>query len=342
VCVTGAALVFRIDMQRALHSDLFTATDGPPADAATILDSLRDAYPNDRVSFIDAPSTARPTYLGYVQRGQEYLPVLIDPVSARVLGEVPDRSFVTTLQDLHFDLLAGRTGRMINGAGAVLLLALCATGIVIWWPGVAGWRRGVGVDFRRAWRRVNWELHSATGIWTVTLIAMWAVSGLYFAFPTPFRNAVHAISPLTVVAVPQSDPSQATRFSRPSGRDLIARARAHVPDQAVARVVPPVDDTAAFVVMFSPVTPVPEGQPALTSVYLDQYIGARLPDPAPAAASVGDLIMRWLAPLHVGNFGGIGLKIVWLVLGLAPPLLFATGFLMWWTRVVRPRVSRDD
>ena len=27
----------------------------------------------------------------------------------------------------------------------------------------------------------------------------------------------------------------------------------------------------------------------------------------------------------------------WLVLGLAPPLLFVTGFIMWWTRVVRSR-----
>ena len=53
--------------------------------------------------------------------------------------------------------------------------------------------------------------------------------------------------------------------------------------------------------------------------------------------SLGDLIMRWAAPLHVGNFGGLPIKITWSILGLAPPLLFVTGFIMWWTRVVRPR-----
>ena len=41
VCVTGAALVFRINMQRAVHPDLLTSSgDGPPANIATVLERL--------------------------------------------------------------------------------------------------------------------------------------------------------------------------------------------------------------------------------------------------------------------------------------------------------------
>ena len=47
--------------------------------------------------------------------------------------------------------------------------------------------------------------------------------------------------------------------------------------------------------------------------------------------------MAWVAPLHVGNFAGNAVRVVWLVLGLSPAVLFVTGFIMWWTRVVRPR-----
>jgi len=62
VCVTGAALVFRIDMQRALNPDLFTPTaSGPAADPVAIMESVTKAYPNERLSGIDAPSTERPT-----------------------------------------------------------------------------------------------------------------------------------------------------------------------------------------------------------------------------------------------------------------------------------------
>jgi uncharacterized iron-regulated membrane protein len=47
----------------------------------------------------------------------------------------------------------------------------------------------------------------------------------------------------------------------------------------------------------------------------------------------------WIAPLHVGSFGGLGVRLSWMMLGLAPPMMFVTGFIMWWRRVVRPRWS---
>jgi uncharacterized iron-regulated membrane protein len=337
VCITGAALVFRIDMQRALHPALFTPSAGPPADAATMLESVRDTFPRHRVSGIDAPTTARPTYLAYVTNDEGFLTLLFDPVTAAFLGELPERSFVRTIQDLHFDLLAGRTGRVVNGIGGLLLLALCMTGLVIWWPGIASWRRGFSVDFRRSWKRVNWELHGAVGIWTGALIAMWAVTGVYFAFPSQFRATVNAISPLSVAARAPSSGASIAGMPAPSWRELIETARKQVPNQHVARVIPPSNDKAAFLVTFSPVAPSPLGPAKLTSVYLDQYTGAVLPTAPAGARTFGDLVMEWVSPLHVGNFGGMPVRIAWLALGLAPPLLFVTGFIMWWTRVVRPR-----
>jgi uncharacterized iron-regulated membrane protein len=337
VCATGSALVFRIDMQRALHPELFTPGPGAEADAATVLESVRDAFPAWRVSGIDAPTTARPTYLAYVANDDRFLTLLVDPASARILGELPERSVVRTIQDLHFDLLGGRTGRIVNGIGAMLMLVLCVTGLVIWWPGVANWRRGFTVDFRRNWKRVNWDLHSATGICTVLLISMWSVTGVYFAFPSQFRAAVNAMSPLTVSTAPQSKLEGAGTAAKPSWRELIERARQRVPDQFVARVIPPSSDRGAFLVMFSPIKPSPAGGAELTSVYLDQYTGAPLAEAARAQRSAGDVVMDWVAPLHVGNFGGLFVRVAWLILGLAPPLLFVTGFIMWWTRVVRPR-----
>ena len=102
-------------------------------------------------------------------------------------------------------------------------------------------------------------------------------------------------------------------------------------------MVTPYDEKAAFLVMFSPVAPYSAGGAALTSVYLDQYTGKLLEQAATTERSAGDVIMQWVAPLHVGNFGGNGVRAAWLILGLSPPLMFVTGFIMWWTRVVRPR-----
>jgi uncharacterized iron-regulated membrane protein len=43
--------------------------------------------------------------------------------------------------------------------------------------------------------------------------------------------------------------------------------------------------------------------------------------------------------LHLGSFGGWPVKALWVVLGLAPMFLAVTGVLMWWNRVVSPRLA---
>lgn len=73
-------------------------------------------------------------------------------------------------------------------------------------------------------------------------------------------------------------------------------------------------------------------------VYLDQYSGEVVKVSQPQA-SVGDWIMKWAGPLHVGSFGGWGVRTLWLLFGLAPTVLFVTGFITWWRRVVRPAYS---
>src|SRR5262245_24365734 len=47
------------------------------------------------------------------------------------------------LLGLHDNLLAGETGRRVNGGGALAILMLACTGFVIWWPGIKTWRRSL-------------------------------------------------------------------------------------------------------------------------------------------------------------------------------------------------------
>ncbi|MGE0863976.1 MAG: PepSY-associated TM helix domain-containing protein [Vicinamibacterales bacterium] len=335
VCASGAALVFRIDMQRALHPSLFTPTaSGPLADPVAVMDSVNRAYPRHRLSGVDAPTTLRPTYLAYVTSDDEFRTVLIDPVSTVVLGELPEHPAIRTLQSLHYSLLGGRTGRTVNGIGALVILALCASGLVIWWPGARQWRRGLIVDFSRERPRVIWELHRAAGIWSVAFIALTAVTAVSFVFPSGFRALVNRVSPITAARAPQSsDP--VTASAPPSWRQMIDRARVHAGGRPVARVVLPFGDRGAFLVMFAERSPTPAGS-ELMPIYLDRHTGERLAATA-ATRTWGDAVMARMTPLHVGGVGGQAGRIAWFVLGLSPALLFVSGLVSWWRRVVRPR-----
>lgn len=54
---------------------------------------------------------------------------------------------------------------------------------------------------------------------------------------------------------------------------------------------------------------------------------------------VGDAVLYWLTRLHFGRFS-MATKILWAIVGLVPVVMFVTGSLMWWNRVIRPRGTR--
>jgi uncharacterized iron-regulated membrane protein len=55
----------------------------------------------------------------------------------------------------------------------------------------------------------------------------------------------------------------------------------------------------------------------------------------------GDVVLLWLTRLHFGRWRTGWLKAAWAFIGLVPALMFVTGVVMWWNRVLRKRPSRD-
>ncbi len=53
----------------------------------------------------------------------------------------------------------------------------------------------------------------------------------------------------------------------------------------------------------------------------------------------GDQVLYWFSRLHFGRFGW-ATKVGWAAIGLVPPVMFVTGTIMWWNRVVRPWLAR--
>ncbi len=331
--LTGSILVFRGDLQKLTFPEFFTVDrhGEPDASLNAILAELQNRYPGTQLSGLDYPTRHRATYLAYLTQGSQFRTVFSHPVTAQVIGELPKTSWITRLQDLHYDLLGGRTGRTVSGVAAACLIAMFASGLILWWPGASRWTRSLWIDARAGWRRINWDLHSVTGFWTFALLMIWAISGAEFAFPQPFRNAVTAISPLTVTRAPQSG-SIASSSLEPS--DFIARARSLEPHAKPGRLVMASGDRGSVLVLMARVDHGDFDTSDEISLYFDRYTGALLERRAAAdqSASFGDVIMKWLGPLHTASFGGPIIRVLWAIFGLSFPILAITGFLMWWNR----------
>ena len=341
--ITGSALVFREEMEHALYHDLMEPSAGAYAEPhpGIVAERLRKQFPDYTLTSVFLPGVEIKSVFAYLRKDGRYMAAFVDPAGGGVLGTVrQEESFLRWLQDLHFNLLSGATGRIVNGVGALFLLLLCMTGLVVWWPGIRNWRRGLTVDFSKKWKRVNWDLHSAAGFWTAVLLLMWAVTGAYCAWPREFAALVNCFSPVSVAAVPKPDPRAPAPTTPPPPLDaLLAEARMRSPGAKLAGVVFPASAKGNWVIYMAREA---VGEYETTDYhYFDPRTGKHLAVwRRGLSRSTGDVVMGWLGPLHFGNFGGIGLKILWVILGLTPPVLFVTGFLMYWNRSLSKKWAR--
>ena len=56
--------------------------------------------------------------------------------------------------------------------------------------------------------------------------------------------------------------------------------------------------------------------------------------------TLGGRILRGFSFAHYGNFAGWEVKLLWVILGLTPAILFSTALVMWWNRVLAPALRR--
>ena len=120
-----------------------------------------------------------------LRSGNKRIERLFDPNTGQDLGDprpITGR-VVSWLADLHDNLLAGLTGRTLNGLGAALLVIMSVTGAVLWWPGIKNWRRSLKINRKARFARLNWDLHSAVGFWCFAFVLIWGVSGIYLCLP---------------------------------------------------------------------------------------------------------------------------------------------------------------
>ena len=306
-----------------------------PVGADSAMAALRSSLPGFRVASLVLPQEDGGAYGGFLLSRGQYAFAQVHPVTGDISQVITrQNSWWRFIEDLHNNLLSGRTGRVVNGIGGLSLTLLCLTGIVIWWPGRAGWMRALGVNWNARWPQRLWSLHGAIGMWLLPLTLVITITGVYHTWPQIFRSAVAALLPV-------SGPEQPLHFGeaerqRPARAGaLLDAARNALPDRRVHALQLPATPTAPVrAVMMRP------------SEHVQAFADTVLLHPATAAVvridryverPVGDRVLRWLGVLHAGRFAGWRSEVLWLLAGLMMTTIAVTGLAVWWNRVVRNR-----
>jgi len=200
ISATGSVLVYRNELYVAATPEpVISRGSEPHLNDGQLAEAAMRSYPDHRVTRIVRAHDPDEAVEVWLDRGDETSKRLVDPRSGTDVGSAAATGIwlVSKLIELHADLLAGPTGRKLNGIGALAVLLSAVTGLVIWWPGVKNWRRSLRLHRGVGWKRFNWDLHSAIGFWSFGFVVIFALSGLYLCIPEEFHALADRLDPPT-------------------------------------------------------------------------------------------------------------------------------------------------
>ena len=341
ICVSGSVLVFEQDLLNDAPQ-LPDASTAGPANWDQMVSSAQSANPGSRLANIDMRSANRRVVPIGLSAHERNLVVYVDSVTNQVLKQEDlDKKhwFVETMLALHTELAMGDNGAVAIGAFGALLFVMAMIGIVLWWPGVRGWRRALRINFRGRWVGINFDLHRTFGFWCFLLVAMWGLTGAYFIFPKPFESGIKLFSPMPTLA---QLPASGWKPGDPilSAGALIQRAQTLYPQDKLAYLFMNTSGPQGLVKVFmSPDPSVPMEQ-LEDVVAIHPATGAILSNTSSARWTKGERFSLAVYSVHFGDLGGLAMQILWALLGLVPVVLVITGYVMWWHRTLKKKWSK--
>lgn len=320
--LSGAVLVFHDDLDRLQFPELVKQTQDPEINAC--FGAIKKAYPFAKISnCIPGNPMLFTQYDASYKSGTSPMQVFLDPSSLRILktrGGSDDfrNNSLSWLANFHSTLHLGKTGEWLLGFFALVFLLSILTGLVLFRRSIPA----VLLFHKAAYKRSN--VHQLIGVYALLFNLMIAVSGFWmqrYVFKKDFYSSVNYKPVLNATPVPYFNIDSALKemqqtypdftpaliyFSQSTGgKTAIYGSRStnsYVHSKKMADVI--ALDSAGQVANTRFVT---EIDPA------DRY----------------DIIN---SQLHMGRFGGTGIKILYFVFGLSGAFLSISGFLLWLRR----------
>jgi uncharacterized iron-regulated membrane protein len=331
--LSGATLVFESELERGLHPEVQRVEPvGEPVPLSRVVEAVEQSQGGRTPNRVKIPKRPDAPFEAWMD-GHGEQRVYVHPYSGAVLGARTSRQLLTgTMHDVHTTLLAGETGETVVGVCGLLLIGLCLSGLVLWWPGRRKLAQGFTVRRPLHGRRAFYDLHKLGGVLALVMLLMNGLTGSAFVFPAAYEGVLQFITGTPPRgAAPKAGPAQGEPLPLD---ELLAVADGALPGARTTRVdLPGSPGKPLRVRKRFPEELHPNG---MSYVYVDRYSGAVLRADSTREDTLTARVMALRYPLHTGAWGGLVTRLLAVLLGLFPASLFLTGFLMWLARV-RPR-----
>ncbi|MDZ8032219.1 PepSY-associated TM helix domain-containing protein [Nostoc sp. DedSLP04] len=343
VGLTGSLLVFEQDFDHVAIAQQYghitpQKEQLSPESAIDTIQARYAARTDLKLFRIYLPDTSDTPYIGQLAStdGQR-TEVFVNPYTGKIMGQrLWDQTLIGIMLNLHYTLMAGQTGIIIVGITALLMCILSITGLVLW----PGWRRliaGFKIKFDAHPKRANFDIHKVAGIITVVFLLFTGFTGFCWNFYDLTEPIIYAVTFTSKLSEPVSKPIPGQSTLKLTQQLKIANAA--LPNAVIKSIYfPERPENALQIRMKLPQENIEYGN---SNVYLDQYSGKVLRVDNALKLSLGDRVLNSFVPLHYGTFWGLPSRILYVFVGVAPLILFITGFVMWRYRYQAKTKKRD-
>jgi uncharacterized iron-regulated membrane protein len=320
--VPGAANVRPVGKRLPLEILLQKVEESRPHDSLVTLSSA-----SNRDSFELTPAKA--LNVRTLSPNGDRIQTFINPYTGTILCQYDyQHRFLQKIYDLHANLLGGQQGRTVNAWFAILLLIVSIAGLLLWWRGRKYWWLGFEYRLQGSWKRQSWDLHNLCGFFFFLPLLLLAITGIYYSYESGYARiaAVLTRGPATVPVPlatlypakwkPLDDIIRSAELETPDCRPTIIEFPKHPDESYVIRVRCPYDPEAV----------------GLSYVYVDPPSAQVRSVDRFYQAAPGVRLIRLMTPIHYGDVGGLFTRVLWIIVGLTPGVLFVTSLLMWWNR----------
>jgi uncharacterized iron-regulated membrane protein len=313
--LSGAGIVFQKELDHAIYASLWKVT--PRAEQVSLdamSTSVLTAHRKEPLWFIEVPTQPDLSYVFNQELPNKHRrQTFVNPYTGQILGSrIWEYSIIGFLFTFHHDFFAGSFGQIMVAVSGVILLVITISGILLW-PNWRSLQRGFTIRWRSPLPLLSYDLHRVGGILSGVFFGITAITGIIIAAVhfLPMFNEPPDTSPL-----PQQPPIALSQ--------LVQKANQAMPEGKISMIDFPENDRELLTI----IKQLPNQQTGrfdLSTVELNRYSGKVIKSEKVLKADPFFQFLIVTAELHFGTFGGIPTRLLYVLIGIMPTVLFGTA-----------------
>jgi uncharacterized iron-regulated membrane protein len=338
LCLTGLPLIFHHEIDNLLGNVVEAPAmpvGTPNADVDQVLAAAQALYLGKIVQYmsreIDEARIWNVT-LGDFINDPNFNSIAVDARTAQVLAEPKfEGSFVYVMFRLHVDLFAGLPGMLFLGFMGLLLIVAIISGVVLYAPFMR--KLAFGTVRRERTPRTRWlDTHNLLGVVTLVWALVVGATGMINTWADLVLEYWQSDQMAQMVAPYKDLPVPTQLASMQQAMDAVQALQPGMDFGFIAWPGTPFSSPHHYGIFM-------RGRDALTArLYQPILVDAQTAQVTDSRRLPWYLTALLISqPLHFGDYGGIGMKILWALLDLATIVVLGSGVYLWLRRGRRER-----